>query len=84
MLDNLNVYTDSQYKDVINRTKIKTQISFLLEQRNYYEIKKGIYKEYYLALSFKRKLIIFMDQFSPFLSRILRVVKRRVSVWTSI
>lgn len=84
MLDSLNNYTDYRYTDAITRTKLKTQFSFLLEQRNYSEVKKGIYKEYYLALSVKRKLIIFMDQYSPFISNTLRGVKRRLNGWTSI
>ncbi|MCH7321027.1 glycosyltransferase [Solibacillus sp. MA9] len=84
MLDNLNMYTDYRYSDAITRTKIKTQFYFLLEQRKYDEAIKGNYKEYYLELSLKRKLIIFIDQYSPFISKTLRSIKRGVIGWTSI
>lgn len=84
MLDNINVYTDLRYEATITKTKIKNKFYFLLEQKKYHEAKKGIYKEYYLALSLKRKLIIFMDQYSPFISKSLRKIKRRLIGWTSI
>lgn len=84
MLDNLNSYTDFQYTDAITRTKISMQFSLLLEQRKYHEVKKGNYKKYYVALSLKRKFIIFMDQYSPFISKTLRSIKRRLIGWTSI
>lgn len=83
MLDNLNIYTNFLNNEAINRTKIKMQLSYLLEQRNYQELKKGSYKKYYEDLSFKRKFIIYIDQFSPFIARILRDVKRSVTAWTS-
>lgn len=84
MLDQLNAYTNFQYTDAITRTKLRTQFDFLLQQRNYQEAKKGNYKQYYVALSVKRKLIIFMDQYSPFISNTLRGIKRRFIGWTSI
>lgn len=84
MLDDLNKYTDYQYTDVITRTKIRPQFYFLLEQGAYSEAKEDKYKEYYLELSLKRKTIIFIDQYSPFLSKVLRVVKRRLVGWTTL
>lgn len=84
MLDHLNLYTNYQYTDAITGTKLRTQFDFLLQQRKYSEAKKGDYKQYYLELSPKRKLIIFMDQYSPFISKTLRGIKRRLIGWTSI
>lgn len=84
MLDDLNVYTDYQYEAAINRTKLKMQFNLLLVQKKYHEVKKGNYKRYYEALSVKRKLIIFIDQYSPFISKTLRIIKRRLIGWTSI
>lgn len=83
MLDRLNVYTNNRYQETIMRTKNELQLSFLLAQRNYDELKKGYLKDYYLQLSLKKKGIIFMDQYSPLLSNGLRVFKRSVSAWTS-
>ncbi|MER2125799.1 glycosyltransferase [Solibacillus sp.] len=84
MLEDLNRYTDYQYTAVINRTIARSQFYSLLEQRAYAAAKKDKYKQYYLELSFKRKMIIFIDQHSPFLSKTLRVVKRRLVGWTSL
>ncbi|MEK4129136.1 glycosyltransferase [Solibacillus sp. FSL W8-0474] len=84
MLDNINVYTDFRYENVITKTKIKNKFYFLLEQKKYHEAKNGNYKEYYLTLSLKRKFIILMDQYSPFISKVFREIKRRIIVWNSI
>ncbi|MEG0451300.1 MAG: hypothetical protein RR595_15700, partial [Lysinibacillus sp.] len=72
MLDELNQYTNFQYNDAINRTKENDQVHVLLKQRNFEEVKKGEYKEIYLKLEFKRKLIIFMDQYCPSITNFFR------------
>ena len=84
MLDYLNAYSNYQYTDAITRTKLRTQFDFLLQQRKYQEAKKGNYQPYYAALSVNRKIIIFMDQYSPFISKTLRGIKRRFVGWISI
>jgi len=84
MLDELNIYTNYQYSDAINNTKKKSQLFLLLEQGKYHEAKNAEYKDIYLNLDFKRKLIIFMDQYTPYISKFLRYTKRRLINWITI
>lgn len=79
MLDEFNVYTNYQYNDAISRKKEANQVHVLLKQRRFKEVKKGQYKEIYFKLELKKKLIIFMDQYCPSLSNLLR--KRRGWIW---
>ena len=75
MLDEFNEYTNYQYNDSIDRTKENNQLLVLTKQRRFKEVKKE-YKEIYLKLGFKRKLIIFMDQYSPSIANFFRNGKR--------
>ena len=79
MLDELNEYTNYQYKDAIHRTKENNELYVLLIQRKFNEVKKGKYKEIYLRLEFKRKLIIFIDQYSPSIANFFRNRRRWIS-----
>ena len=76
MLDEFNEYTNFQYNDAINRTKKYNHVHVLTKQRKFKEVKKGEYKEFYLKLGFKRKLIIFLDQYCPSIANFFRNRKR--------
>ncbi|WP_281863136.1 glycosyltransferase family 2 protein [Planomicrobium okeanokoites] len=80
MLDQINHYTDFQYKDVINKTKKLNRFSTLLEQRKFKEAKTGIFKEIYIKQSNKRKLIMFMEQYCPGLLEFFKFAKRKL-IW---
>lgn len=79
MLDELNQYTNYQYENSINRRKYTDQLFLLLEQRKFKEVKTGQYKDIYLKLGYKKKIIIFMDQYCSSISKVLRVAKRRLN-----
>lgn len=79
MLDELNQYTNYQYNDAIKRTKENNQVHVLLKQRRFKEVKKGEYKQIYLNFEFKRKLIIFIDQYSPSIANFFRNRRRWIS-----
>ncbi|MCL1695381.1 MULTISPECIES: glycosyltransferase [unclassified Lysinibacillus] len=84
MLDEINLYTNYKYGDVIDRKKKSTQLFLLLEQGKFKEAKTGEYRELYLNLGFKKKSILFIDQYSPSISKFLRFVRRRIINWTMI
>lgn len=76
MLDELNEYTNYQYEDVIAKTKCRNRFILLLEQRKFKEAKKGEFRDFYKKLGFNRKIIIFLNQYFPDLTNILKNFKR--------
>lgn len=78
MLNELNQYTNYQYEEVITWTKNRNQHSLLLEQRKFKEIKKGDFKEIYIKLGYKRKMITLLIQYCPNLSNLLKSAKRKL------
>ena len=80
MLDEINKYTNYQFNEAINRTKENNLLYVLLRKRNFKEVKKGEYKEIYLKLGYKRRLIIFIDQYTPSIANFFRN-KRRWIGW---
>ncbi|MDD1501309.1 glycosyltransferase family 2 protein [Lysinibacillus sp. CNPSo 3705] len=78
MLNEINLYTNNKFKDAINRRKKSTLFSLLLEEGRLKEAKTGEYRELYLNLGLKKKAILFIDQYSPSISKLLRFVKRRI------
>jgi len=84
MLDEINLYTNNKFKDAIDRRKNSTQFFLLLEQGRFKEAKTGEYRELYLNLGLKKKTILFINQYSPSISKLLRFVKRRIINWTMI
>lgn len=79
MLDELNQYTNFQYDTAIDRRKIENEIVLLTQQRKFKEIKKGKYKQHYRELNIKRKLILFIDEYTPHFSSFLRKNRRWLS-----
>ncbi|MEG0449821.1 MAG: glycosyltransferase, partial [Lysinibacillus sp.] len=79
MLDELNQYTNFQYNNSINKRKYWDQLFLLLEQGKFKEAKTGKCKDVYLELGYKKKFIIFMDQYCSSISTVLRVAKRRLT-----
>lgn len=78
MLDEINQYTNFQYEEAIIRRKCRDQFFLLLKEGKFKEMKKKEYKHFYLELGFKRRNIIFMDQYLPNVSDLLRGVKRKL------
>ena len=81
MLDEVNQYTSGKFEDVIKRTKYNYQLMLLREQRNFKEVREGESKEYYLSLSYKRRLIILVDQYCPTILKFARSAKRSWHKW---
>lgn len=81
MLDEINQYTSGKFEQVINRTKHQNQFHILLEQRKFKEAMTGENKQYYLALGYKKRMIIFMDHFCPIIIKFARIAKRSWSKW---
>ena len=84
MFDELNQYTNGQYKAAISKKRKITQMFFLMEQRKFKEARTGEYKELYAELAFKKKVIIFVDQYSPSILKILKFARRRIVNWTMV
>jgi glycosyltransferase involved in cell wall biosynthesis len=80
LLDEVNRFTKYKYNDAITRTKRRTEFMLLLEDKNFKKAKKE-YKDLYFELSYKKRLIIFLDYYTPKLSQLLRVAIKRVKVW---
>jgi len=76
MLDEFNKYTNYQFNNAVNKAKEKLQILVLVKQRKFKEVKKGEYKEIYMKLAFKKKLLIFLDQYFPSIANFLRNRRR--------
>ncbi|WP_391116736.1 glycosyltransferase [Psychrobacillus sp. L3] len=78
MLDEINRYTNFQYENVLTRTKKRNQFSLLLEQRKYKEVKIGEFKDIYLELGYKSRIIIFLEQYYPGILRFMISAKRKL------
>lgn len=78
MLDEINQYTNFRYAAAISMRKYRNQFFLLLKDKKFKEIKKKEFKHFYLELGFKKRSIIFMDQYLPYVSNLLRVVRRKL------
>lgn len=78
MLNEINLYTNYKYDEVIAKTIFQNRLSILLEERKFKEIKTGQNKAYYIRLGLKRKLIILLTQYYPNLLEILKSAKRKL------
>ncbi len=83
MLDEIDHYTNYQYKDAIKRTKNNNQFNLLLDQGKFQEARSGEYAANYLALSYKNRIRIFINQYCPNIYKILRFLKRRWIRWST-
>lgn len=79
MLDEVNLYTNRKFEKTINWTKNKNQFLLLLNQRKFKEAKTGVYKEIYIKMVFRRKIIILLDQYFPNLLNFLRIMRRKLA-----
>lgn len=78
MLKEINLYTNNEFENVIAKTIFQNQLSILLEERKFKEIKTGKNKAYYMRLGLKRKFIIMLTQYYPNLLEFLRLAKRKL------
>ncbi|MGE7689367.1 glycosyltransferase family 2 protein [Lysinibacillus sp. NPDC097214] len=78
MLDEINQYTNCQYEDAITKKKNRDQLFLLLALRKFKEAKQGELRNIYSKLAFKRKTIIFMDQYWPSISKFLRLTRKKL------
>ncbi|WP_404427736.1 glycosyltransferase [Ureibacillus chungkukjangi] len=83
MLGEVNEFTNFQYAEAIKRANLSNQFLLLIEEGKFKELKSGEYRKLYDELPTKRKLIYFVDQYSPKLSKFLRTVNRRLVGWTT-
>lgn len=79
MLDEINQYTNFQYDNVITRTKNRNQFSLLLEQRRYKEVRIEEFKDIYLELGYKSRIIIFIGQYYPCILRFMLSAKKKLT-----
>ncbi|MFJ8260434.1 glycosyltransferase family 2 protein [Rummeliibacillus sp. NPDC094406] len=77
-LDEINQYTDYKYEETINWTKNYNRFYLLLKHRKFKEAKKGEFKDIYLELGFRRKIIVFFDQYFPNILKSLKSAKRQL------
>lgn len=75
-LDAVNIYTKLKYEDTILKTKNITEIFLLVEERKFREAKTGIYKDFYMKLGLRRKIIFTLDKYLPVISNFLRTTRR--------
>ncbi len=78
MLDELNQYTKYQFDKTINSTRNYNQFFLLVKQRKFKQAKAEKFKEIYSSLGFRQKLKIFLDQYIPIVTKILRLLKRKL------
>lgn len=78
MLDEVNKFTNGKYEETINWRKNYNQFFILLKQRKFLEAKTGDFKQIYLGVGVRRKLIIFIDQYFPSLLIVLKSAKRKL------
>ncbi len=78
MLDEVNTFTNGKYEEIINWRKNYNHFSILLRQRKFVEAKTD-FKQIYLDVGFKRKIIIFIDQYFPSLLMVLKSAKRKLA-----
>ncbi|MFF5993402.1 glycosyltransferase [Lysinibacillus sp. KU-BSD001] len=81
MLDEVNKYTVGQFEKAIERRKYYDQLLLLVEQRKYKEARSGENKEFYVALNYKRRMVIFFDQYCPIILKFARMAKRSWGKW---
>ncbi|WP_332648208.1 glycosyltransferase family 2 protein [Lysinibacillus sp. 54212] len=81
MLDEINDYTLGKFENALERRKYQDQLLLFIEQRKYKEARSGKNKEFYLALSYKRRIIITIDQYCPIFLNFARIAKRSWSKW---
>ena len=81
MLDEVNNYTNGQYKEAINRRKYENQLSLLLDQKKFREVQLYKKNKYYITLGYKKKLIVLLKQYFPMLIPFMKMVKRGYSKW---
>ena len=81
MLDEVNNYTNGHYQEAINRTKYENQLSILLEQRKYKEVKSMKKNVNYSTIGNKKKIIFLLKQYFPSIIPFLKMTKRRYSKW---
>lgn len=78
MLDNINLYTKRKFEETINWTKNYNQFFLLIKQRKFKEAKADEFKEIYLRIGYRRKIIILIDQNFPSLLNFLKIIKKKL------
>lgn len=78
MLDELNQYTDYKYKKVIEVTKKDNYLPIYLAKKEMDEFSKAEVKSLYAKLSFKRKLILLLNNISPNIIKSIKTIYTRL------
>ena len=75
MFDEINEYTNYQYNDALTKAKRSYQFSLLWEQGKFKEAKQGKYREIYLKLGTKQRILLEVKRFFPNLTDSIRKVR---------
>ncbi|HWI47488.1 MAG TPA: glycosyltransferase [Rummeliibacillus sp.] len=79
MLDEINLFTDYKFEKAIKWKKNNNKFFLLIKQRKFKEAKTGEFKDIYLKVGFRRKLIILFDQYLPSFLMFLKTIKRKLN-----
>lgn len=78
MLFKVDAYSNYIYTDVIKNVVLRNKFNLILIKEEFKELQKVEYRTFYLELNTKYKFIIFLKQYFPRLSKVLRNIKRKV------
>lgn len=75
MFDEINEYTKFQYNGALEKAKRGYQFSLLVEQRKFKEAKRGEFRQIYLELDTKQRVMMGMKRYFPNVTESLRKAK---------
>lgn len=81
MLKEVDEYTNRKYTENINKRIIKERFDLLVSIGRFNEAKTGIFRSYYKSLSLVDKARLFIKEYFPNITKILRIVKRKYMLW---
>jgi glycosyltransferase involved in cell wall biosynthesis len=79
MLQEINEYTEYKYDTAINSTITHNKFTIMLAKGKFKEVKGGEFKHIYTSLSRNGKIMIFLKQYFPVITKVLIRVKRYFS-----
>jgi hypothetical protein len=75
MLNEVDLYTEKKYEDIIHKTIIQNRFKIYLMQGKRKELKKSEFRELYNNLDKNNKIKLWIKQYCPFISKIANNIK---------
>ncbi|ANU10174.1 family 2 glycosyl transferase [Planococcus antarcticus DSM 14505] len=75
MFDEINEHTDFQYNNALEKAKRGYQFSLLLEQGEFKKAKRGEFRQIYLELGTKQRILLEMKRYFPNVTESIRKAK---------